>query len=249
VPNVLASGRDHDGGDWLVTELLPGTPLSELTGKITKEEEAGVRRALGAALARIHTITGPYYGYPGGRRAQAGTWREAYQGFMNELLVDAERLGVKLPVPPGRLTAAIRRHADVLDVVQRPALLHFDLWDGNVLVDRDADGALDITGLVDGERYLYGDPLLDYVSPALFRRIEDEPDNPVVVGYAAATGEPVTFDEPARIRLSLYRLHLYLVMNVEPVTRGLTGPEHVDHLRFLADHLIGELTALEDLTS
>ena len=53
----------------------------------------------------------------------------------------------------------------------RPALLHFDLWDGNVLGGPDG-----LTGLVDGERWLFGDPLMDIVSPALRRRIEREPD-------------------------------------------------------------------------
>jgi len=249
VPDVLASGRDDDGGDWLITQLLPGTPLAELTGKITDEEEAGVRRALGAAVARVHTVVGPHYGYTGGRRAHAETWREAYRGFMNELLDDAVRYDWDLPVPAARVTDAIERHAHVLDAVRTPALLHFDLWDGNVLVARDADGAFRITGLVDGERYLYGDPLLDFVSPALFRHIEDEPDGPFLTGYAEGAGAPVTLDEHARIRLGLYRLHLYLVMNVEPVVRGLAGPEHAEHRRQLADLLIGELTALEGLTS
>jgi aminoglycoside phosphotransferase (APT) family kinase protein len=250
VPEVLASGHDDElDGDWLMTALLPGTPLADLQGKITEADDAAIRRALGAALATVHTITGTEFGYPGGHRAHAGTWRAAYQGFMGELLADADRLGVDLPVPPARLTAAIERHAHVLDVVRRPALLHFDLWDGNVLVDRDSAGAPRLTGLVDGERYLYGDPLLDLVSPALFRRIEDEPGAPFLAGYADGAGAPVTLDEHARIRLGLYRLHLYLVMNVEPVTRGLTGPEHADHLRFLADLLIGEVSALEGVTS
>jgi aminoglycoside phosphotransferase (APT) family kinase protein len=249
VPDVLASGRDDDGGDWLITELLPGTPLSELTGKITKEEEAGVRRLLGAAVARVHTVVGPHYGYTGGRRARADTWRDAYRGFMSEVLDDAVRYDWDLPVPAARVTDAIERHAHVLDDVQTPALLHFDLWDGNVLVDKDVDGAWRLTGLVDGERYLYGDPLLDFVSTALFRHAEDEPDAPFLAGYAAGAGAPVTLDEHARIRLTLYRLHLYLVMNVEPVVRGLGGPEHAEHRRQLADLLIGELTALESLTS
>jgi len=249
VPEVLASGRDDDGGDWLITRLLPGTPLAELTGKITDEEEAGVRRALGAAVARVHTVVGPHYGYTGGRRAHADTWREAYRGFMKEVLDDAVRYDWDLPVPAARVTDAIDRHAHVLDAVTRPALLHFDLWDGNVLVQRNPGGALDISGLVDGERYLYGDPLLDFVSPTLFRRIEDEPDGPFLAGYAEGSGAPVALDEPARIRLGLYRVHLYLVMNVEPVTRGLTGPEHADHLRFLADLLIGEVSTLEGATS
>lgn len=115
-----------------------------------------------------------------------------------------------VPLPP--LDGVVERHAAVLGAVTRPALLHFDLWDGNVLVA--PDGSL--SGLVDGERYLYGDPLLDFVSPAILRRIEDEPDHPFVAGY-----RPAPFDEPARIRLALYRLHLYVLMIAEGPSRGI----------------------------
>src|SRR5581483_7086234 len=87
-----------------------------------------------------------------------------------------------------------------------------DLWDGNVLVS--PPGGL--AGLVDGERYLYGDPLLDLVSPALFRRIEDEPEHPFLRGY-----RPGPLDDAARIRLSLYRLHLYVLMIAEGPSRGI----------------------------
>lgn len=64
----------------------------------------------------------------------------------------------------------------VLDVVRSPALLHLDGWAGNVLAVDGPDGTHRLGGLVDGERYLWGDPLMDLVSPLLFRRVEDEPD-------------------------------------------------------------------------
>jgi len=47
-------------------------------------------------------------------------------------------------------------------------------------------------------------------------RIDDDPEHPFVVGYF---GEPTTFDEPARRRLALYRLHMYLLMFVEMPSR------------------------------
>jgi hypothetical protein len=101
--------------------------------------------------------------------------------------------------------------------------LHFDLWDGNLLAEVDAADGTRLTGLVDGERYLYGDPLLDLVSPCLLRRIEDEPEHPFLRGYIAESGEPFAVDESVRRRLTLYRLHLYLIMLIEIPSRGMTG--------------------------
>ena len=203
VPPVLASGDD-----WLITGLLPGRPLTDVP------DAAGARADLGVAVARIHRVTGPHFGYTGDRPS-GGDWPSAFRAMIEGLLADAAAWSV--PVPRMDLPF----HA--LRGVTRPALLHFDLWDGNVLT---ADGRL--TGLVDGERYLYGDPLLDLVSPALFRRIEEEPDHPFLRGY------PVTIDDDARLRLTLYRIHLYLLMLAEGPSRGIpVGGERHERLTTL----------------
>jgi aminoglycoside phosphotransferase (APT) family kinase protein len=211
VPAVLAGG---DG--WLITTRLPGRPLTDVP------EAAEARAELGAAVARIHEVTGPHFGYTGDRPA-AGDWPSAFRAMIESLRADAAAWAV--PVPRMDLPF----HA--LRGVTRPALLHFDLWDGNVLT---ADGRL--TGLVDGERYLYGDPLLDLVSPALFRRIEDEPGHPFLRGY------PVEVDDGVRVRLTMYRIHLYLLMLAEGPSRGI--PVGSDRHEMLTTAMSEELARL-----
>jgi aminoglycoside phosphotransferase (APT) family kinase protein len=244
VPSVLATSDD-----WIVTTLLPGRPL-------TSADSPLARAQLGAVLAAIHKITGPHFGYvsdpapdagpvahpalrpgpvahlspgsagdresgPSGDRASGADWPTAFAAMVGALRADAAAWGV--PLPP--LDGVVERHADVLASVTRPALLHFDLWDGNVL----AGPSGELTGLVDGERYLYGDPLLDLVSPALFRRIEDMPDHPFLRGYGRTE-----FDRSARIRLALYRLHLYVLMLAEAPSRGIGPGRHERVTRLLA---------------
>ncbi|WP_250033169.1 phosphotransferase family protein [Paractinoplanes maris] len=193
VPAVLA--RDEN---WIISSLLPGRAL-------TGRDSAVARRQLGEAVARVHTISGPHFGYTGGRPA-GDDWPAAFGAMIASLRADAAAWEVSLPPLDGLL----ERHRDVLATVTRPALLHFDLWDGNVLVA--PDGSL--SGLVDGERYLYGDPLLDFVSPALFRRIDAA--HPFVVGYGAGP-----FTEAELTRLALYRVHLYVLMLAEGPSRGI----------------------------
>lgn len=233
VPTVLAAADD-----WVVTTLLPGRPL-------TVADSARARSELGAAVATIHQLTGPHFGYisdpaeppspapicPAPPDRACGTdWPTAFGAMVGALRADAAAWGV--PLPP--LDGVVERHADVLAEVTRPALLHFDLWDGNVLVGPSGE----LTGLVDGERYLYGDPLLDLVSPALFRRIEDTPDHPFLRGYGLTE-----FDRSARIRLALYRLHLYVLMLAEAPSRGI-GPERQGRITHL---LTAEIEHLDSL--
>jgi len=217
VPEVL-----HAGDDWLVTTLLPGRPLTEVPGS------AAVREELGRTIAEVHTIKGDFFGYAGERPA-GGDWPEAFTAIIDALLADAADWEV--PLPPG-IRDTVARHRAALATVTVPALLHFDLWDGNVLTE---GGRL--TGLVDGERYLYGDPLVDLVSPALFRRIEEEPGHPFLRGYAEATG--LTVDDAVRTRLTLYRTFLYLLMLAEGPSRGIPvgGERHTSLTELLQDEL------------
>ncbi|TNH26028.1 aminoglycoside phosphotransferase family protein [Micromonospora orduensis] len=241
VPAVLHHGTDPAYGEWLVTAMLPGRSLYEVSGRGVDDGPA--RYDLGVALAALHRVTGDRFGYDGGR-ASGATWRAAFTAMLDALLADAADWNVPLPVTRDDLHALVRRHADVLDEVRRPALLHFDCWDGNVLAAPDAHGRLRLCGLVDGERYLYGDPLLDLVSPRLFRRVEDEPDHPLLDGYRAASAEPLVLDDSARRRLALYRLHLYLLMTVEMPSRGMTPGSHPgrhDRLAVLLGEEIGAL--------
>ncbi|GIE77202.1 hypothetical protein Aph02nite_31520 [Actinoplanes philippinensis] len=226
VPRVLFADADL-----LVTERLPGVNLAMAGPEV---DDAPVRAAFGAALARVHRLTGDRFGYDAGRTG-AATWSGAFRAMIGDLLDDAADWAVALPATPGRIRALVDRHEALLDTVRRPALLHFDGWDGNLLVD---DGRL--TGFVDGERFLYGDPLLDFTSAALFRRIEDEPDHPFLRGY----GE-VRLDAPALRRLSLYRLHLYLLMTVEMPSRRITREEHPERYARLAELLDEELAELD----
>jgi aminoglycoside phosphotransferase (APT) family kinase protein len=238
LPRVLHVGDDPallDGG-WMVMTRLPGRPLPELTG----QDDTAARRDLGAVLARLHAVTGDRYGYDGDGRATGPTWRAAFTAMVDDLLRDAATWDVALPAAPARIRGLVDAHADVLDLVTRPAPVHFDAWDGNVLAAPGPDGRLRLTGLVDGERFLYGDPLVDLVSPHLWGRIEDEPEHPVLAGYRPT---PV-LDAPARRRLLLYRMHLYLLMAVEMPSRGMFGPAwqgRRDGIGALLDHQLGEL--------
>lgn len=223
VPRVIHHGDDPDvlDSDWLFTEFLPGTVLSELPATV---DDAQARYEAGAAVARLHRLTGDRYGYSGDR-AHGDTWRQAFTAIVDVLLADAVAWGVTLPVPPGLIRDVVERHGPVLDPVERPTLLHFDLWDGNVLAAVDPRGTTRLTGLVDGERFLYGDCLLDLVSPCLLRRIEEEPEHPFLRGYVAERGRRLIFDEAVRRRLALYRVHLYLIMLIEMPSRGMTGAD------------------------
>jgi aminoglycoside phosphotransferase (APT) family kinase protein len=226
VPAVIAVDPAGASGGYLVMAECPGRPWPELTPQPGGGERAGLRAELGRQVASLHTITGTGFGYPSlALGPLRETWREAFLDMVNAVLADAGTYAVTLPRPAAEIQDLFLAHAAVLDEVTTPVLVHFDLWDGNILVDSGPAGRR-IGALIDAERAFWGDPLAEFVSLALFGDIEQ--DAAFLRGYSCAGGT-VTFDSPARQRLSLYRAYLYLIMWVEAAPRQ-SSPERLERL-------------------
>ncbi|MFJ8917939.1 phosphotransferase family protein [Streptomyces sp. NPDC102415] len=228
IPRVVHSELDPRAptGAYVVMTALPGRPWSEVAGELTADETCALRAEFGAVVGRLHRVTGSGdYGYPAEPLGPLSpTWREAFTAMTDAVLADAVTYGARLPWPVGRIHEVFAGASDVLDEVVRPALVHFDLWQGNLLVAGEP-GARHLGGIIDGERMFWGDPVADLVSTSLFGDPETDPD--FLAGYAAATGAPLLFTASVRRRLGLYRSYLYLIMLTETVPRG-AGPDAVE---------------------
>ena len=246
VPQLLRSGGGSAAvsRDYVLTTVVPGASWASRAEAMDPAERRQLRHQLGGHVAAMHAVTGQGpFGYPApGSPLTGRTWVEAYQRIIWALVDDAERYGARLPLPAGeigqRLTAAA---GTALVAVQVPVLVHFDLWDGNILVDQGPRGPV-ITGIIDHERALWADPAVDFASLALLGDISEDAD--LLAGYRDAGG-PVVLDAPTRYRLHLYRAHLALIMLVETAPRGTDGPEHHEHNSAVARWLTDQLHALE----
>ncbi|GMA24019.1 hypothetical protein GCM10025864_17780 [Luteimicrobium album] len=124
-----------------------GAPLDAAT-------TARVQREVGGALARLHRATGTAYGYPAPEAGLARTtWPDAFAAMIEAVLDDAARWGIE--VPAFAVREAVVRGEQALARVTTPRLVHGDLWAGNVFVD---PATYAVTGVIDGERALFGDP-------------------------------------------------------------------------------------------
>ncbi|MFF2330081.1 MULTISPECIES: phosphotransferase family protein [unclassified Streptomyces] len=202
------------------------TTVEHAEHTVTDAEERRLRNELGRIVARLHSVAGPGgFGYPAGALGPLSpTWRQAFTAMTDAVLADADTYRARLPRPTAAIRAVLADASPVLDDVTRPALVHFDLWQGNLLVAGEP-GARTIGGIIDGERMFWGDPVADFVSLALFTDIQEDED--FLAGYGAGRGQPVVFDASARLRLALYRCYLYLIMLVETVPRRVPQ-DHLD---------------------
>ncbi|MFE2756078.1 phosphotransferase family protein [Actinosynnema sp. NPDC059335] len=213
VPEVLL----HEDGLLLMTALR-GQPWSSARARLSDAEHGALRRELGAIARELHRIRGEVFGYVQG--PNGATWREAFTAMVDAVLADAGRFGVELPAG---VRAAFDARADLLDEVTEPVLVHFDLWEANIFL---ADGHVE--GIIDPERALFGDPLAEIATVALFTDLDAD----YLAGYGV---EGFTAAEETRI--ALYRAYLCLVMIVEGVPRGYAGEEREAHVRFFREKL------------
>lgn len=250
----LDDSRTALPGDAVVATHLDGVPWQDAgLGSVADDPRAArAQRDLGAFMARLHTVTGERFGYvgavaarggpddPPGTRLHGATWPEAFGRMVEAVLADGGTWGVDLRQADVR--AALARHRDALAQVTTPVLVHGDLWPGNLFVA--PDGAL--VGVVDPERALWADPLMELVGADQFGRGDVAPG--LRAGYEGVA--PLDLDSPgARTRFLLYRLYMSAILHVECVPRAYAGDVGDWYRRTSGELLDRALDALDALAA
>lgn len=209
IPAAIVVAHDFTRGeidrDWLLMTALPGGPLSEAHG-LAPAAFARCLRQTGACLAQLHRIAAPQYGYLGAHRPMPPQpdWASAFTLMWNRLLDNVVACGAYSEDEAREFRELLDRHRRHFERPVPASLLHMDVWAQNLLVD----GAGNLTGMVDFDRALWGDPeiefaVLDYCGIS-------EP--PFWEGYGAARDT----SPAARIRGLFYLL--YEVQKYMPIS-------------------------------
>ncbi len=213
VPRVRVhdTSRQHVGADYLLMDALPGLSLWHARDHLPKAIYQALQRQAGAALRQINAITGDGFGYFAGEK-RFTRWRACFDAMLRGVLADGQAAAVPLSFGYAKLLALAQAHFPALDAVAAPRLVHWDLWDGNLLVDP-AGGHL--TGILDFERTLWGDPLMEVCFGAM----------PDTAAYRQGYDADLLAQPGAPTRRLLYDLYLFLIMTIEPTYRGFETPD------------------------
>ncbi|WP_437586114.1 phosphotransferase family protein [Sorangium sp. So ce1000] len=203
VPEVTFFDTAHDlcDSDYFFMEKIAGDNLEHVRASLPPETQASIDLHIGEIVREINGFTGTYFGYDGNPALRANTWREAFTKIMDSVLEDGARKGVAYDHGYDEIRAAVLRHAPALEEVTTPRLVHWDVWNPNVFVKEGR-----VTGIIDFERALWADPLME----SQFRLLSSEGITSSMRGYGKTS---FTSEEERRCRL--YSLHLALVMNTE----------------------------------
>jgi len=204
VPPVLWSDTSYRRlpSALFVMDHCPGTLLSAIRPTLDVAQQQRIDAQLAGFLRQMHTITNKTFGLQTPSAPKFTTWRDAFLRLFEDALADGVATGTEFPVSYETLRSIVKNNSDVLDEVAVPRFVHWDLWDANVFVDSDT---LNVVGLIDFERALWGDPLME----TQFVTKGDD------AAFIAAYGTPMLDTSAARTRRLLYDLYLFVIMVVE----------------------------------
>lgn len=233
VPKIFYydNGKEIIDSEFFFMEFIEGIPLHSLRSQLTDEQHREISSELGQFVKKIHSIEGSCFGYMAQKDKQFKSWDEAFLFMINDLLEDAKDAGVILPYDYDKIYSMIEEKRNVLNSVKKPVLIHKDLWDGNIFVD---SKTLKITALIDCERAIYGDPLVELVFGFLLN------NESFMKSYRRGT----PFDKDEETRILIYRIYLYLILIIECSYRQYPDDNQAKWARTKLENAFVELVKL-----
>lgn len=232
VADILAydTQRDVLPRDFLLMRRLPGRALSEMS--LSRQATGRVYRHVGEALRQIHDLRRDRYGYLGAHHCMTPQpdWAGAFAIMWNRLLDDVDGCQGYDTRESQFLRDLLEHHMEAFTHEPPSCLLHMDVWAQNILCD--AQGNL--TGLVDFDRALWGDPeiefaVLDYCGVSVPEFWQ---------GYGQARDE----SGPAQVRglfYYLYELQKYIVIERLRRHNAARADQYRQHVRGIIAQALG----------
>ena len=188
VPRILLADESKSliGLNYVLMSKLGGAVLRTLEPALGDKELVSAYSQMGEVLREIHGIPMQSFGYIG----PDGVWtphasNRAYMSFQfdNKLTEFVERGGD--PTLGDRLRAIVRERGYLLEACSTAHLCHYDFHSGNVLAER-SDGSVRLSGILDFESAIAGDPLMDIAKAFYYFTPADEPKKAgLLAGYGA----------------------------------------------------------------
>ena len=165
-PQVYAwkIGSLDDPYSYILMEYLDGMNLGQVKKTCSADEFDHLQCHLAELVLAMHEQTAPGYGRVRCDAAHCEKWPIFFREVYEPMLRDVAKSRV-LPVKCGRHLQKIHEKLDrILMDVDRPRLVHWDMWSTNLLAKRNGDGRWHISGILDPNcKYAHAEAELAYM--------------------------------------------------------------------------------------
>lgn len=244
VPKILCADFSKSllDSNYFFMSALQGEAMNTIQSKLSKDNIEAIKKELGSYFGQIHQITGPHFGYfSQDPLRQFTTWKQAFLSMTGDILRDGREHRVRLPYE--RVEKVLQKHSGLLDAVQEPVLVDYDLWTGNIFLVNNGSG-YQIEAIIDFERAFWGDAYADF--SCIFMLSEKIWREPVFwSSYLSASASQKSITREDETRINLYSLYLWMIMTVEVFRYHF--PEKLFQEVFSRNNLMKTLKELEAL--
>lgn len=142
--------------NYILMERLPGRPLSEMN----HVDYDYVLRQIGHDLSQVHALHATRYGYLGAHKPMEPqrNWVDAFAIMWHKMIDDIAEIGFYDEAESRAMRRLLDQYLSLFDRPLAACLLHMDVWHQNILVDNEGT----VTGLIDWDRALWGDPEIEF---------------------------------------------------------------------------------------
>ena len=242
VPEILSYNFNQDiiNRDYFIMEKLKGIPWNKIKSKLSHKQNDQLKYKTGVYAAQINSITGNHFGYfTDLAKPYNKSWKNTFVNMTKNVLDDGIKLCAKIPRSYKDIMKLIKTKAEILEDVKVPQLVHWDLWEGNIFIIEQEKGKYSIEGIIDCERALWGDPLIEY-------EFMYAPSNQAFLrGFETETKEKFEYTNDLKQRRQLYNVYLFLIIVTESNSREYYGSEAMKIIQWAKFELKNNLSQLE----
>ena len=124
-------------GEYLLMEKLEGESLSEAKQNMSDTEKEQADYRVGELLFQINSVKGKKFGHFCVESLQYDNWFDAFYSMMSRIIHDGIDADIQIGVPYSQILEQLTEYRDCFTEVTEPRLVHFDSWDGNILLRTD----------------------------------------------------------------------------------------------------------------
>lgn len=242
VPEILSFNFNQDiiNRDYFIMEKLKGIPWNKIKSKLSHKQNDQLKYKTGVYAARINSIIGNHFGYfTDLKKSYNKSWKNTFVNMIKNVLHDGVELHIELPRSYKDIMKLIKTKAEILEDVKVPHLVHWDLWEGNIFIIEYEQKEYSIEGIIDCERALWGDPLIEY-------EFMYAPSNQAFLkGFETETKEKFEYTNDLELRRRLYNIYLFLIIVTEANSRGYHGSEATKIIQWAKFELQNNISQLE----
>jgi len=214
--------------EYYFMEKIIGEPYSKAVDTHTEEEKNKIEESIGRYNSLINDIKCDTFGYYAQQDKQRDNWADAFLIMIKDILEDGSHFDIPLPLPYDEIYELILDNASYLKEVKTASLVHWDLHPGNIFIDEKNQ----ISGIIDCERALWGDPLMEVYFSNMFN-----PNN-----FSKGYSKEMLKTKAEKCRRTMYNIYLYLVMVIECTYRQYKSN---DQEKWTFDLLTKEINSLK----